>query len=178
MSSVELKSEYELNAIYYVKFNSAKHRATLLLIGDLDECNDRLESITSYLPNADYATKINKKQAPKAAAAITDKNRESCKIELLESQVSTMDQKIKEFETKVVHYIEQISNLEKKNQVLENKVILKDTGLDQCTKEKLLAVGLCILNNFGSFEHVQSLLIAHPADEINKEVHIDIFTDF
>ena len=89
-----------------------------------------------------------------------------------------MDQKIKEFETKVVHYIEQISNLEKKNQVLENKVILKDTGLDQCTKEKLLAVGLCILNNFGSFEHVQSLLIAHPSDEINKEVHIDIFTDF
>ena len=38
--------------------------------------------------------------------------------------------------------------------------------------------GLCILNNFGSFEHVQSLLIAHPADEINKELKIDIFTDF
>ena len=91
MNTVEFQAGYDFGkTLYYVKFDQVKSKAILICIDTEEICNERLDAILSYRPNPLLQTKINKKPSGKVAEAIIDKNRDECKIQLLESQILSM----------------------------------------------------------------------------------------
>ena len=170
MNTVQFQAEYEFGStLYYVKFGTVKSKATIICIDTEEICNERLESILSYRPNPLLQTKINKKPSGKAAEAIIDKTRDECKIQLLESQIVSMQEKINQLEAKSTTDASQIEILSKKNLELEEKNAKKDAHSDFFDKEKLISIASCIFNNFGKLSDVENLILQndHQDNEVN-----------
>jgi predicted RNase H-like nuclease (RuvC/YqgF family) len=180
MNTVEQQIDYHLgNVLYYVKFGQSKSKGEILFIGTKVECDEKLEEILSYQTDPSLASKITKKLAPKATEQLLDKNRETCKLQLLEAQVSQMESKIKSLELTLSQKETTISILEKRCQSFETTESEKSSEIDSLNKTKLLSIASCIFNNYGSINDVQNLLILNNESEMSSEVALSVnFPDY
>ncbi len=179
MNDVEYHEKYELSNIEYpVRWGipKTKHRASVILIGTEQECNDRSEKITDYTVDDTLKTKIAKKQTPKAIETANNNLRDDCQKELLESENLNQAIKIKELEARILNQQNQIDLLEKKNQELLNREKCKEKDIEKCNRLSLMSIATCIFNNFGNQADVENLLLMQPNEEEDNVSCLNLVT--
>jgi uncharacterized coiled-coil protein SlyX len=173
MNDVELLATYELDSVdYSVRWGQPKQKfkATIIIIDTEKNCLDKLESITQYAVDNSLAAKISKKQAPKVIESLSNDNREICQIELMKSQISNQENKIKELESVINEQRENIKKLAHTNEELIKKANNKDKDLDHCNSQNLMSIATCIFNNYGSLADVQNLLLMNSCEQEDNTV--------